>query len=74
MATRSSLLYLRRKKHVSDLRRPRPQFATNSLSSHFREHVPLPELRDVEDPMARLATRPIEETPAHENGEDCCPS
>ena len=74
MATKSSMLYLRRKKRVRDIRQPRPQFATDSLNSHTRAHVPLFELRDVEDPASRLATQPIEETPSHETGEDCCTS
>lgn len=75
MPTRSSFLYLRRKQRVTDIRRPRPQFATKTLGTHFRPHTPLVELRDLECPAARLATRPIEETPAHEDeAADCCTS
>ncbi len=73
MPTQSSMLYMRRKHRVKDIRRPRPQFATGSLHSHTREHTPLAELRDVENPATRLATRPIEEVPAHAEGNrDCC--
>ncbi len=69
------MLWLRRKKRVQDIRRPRPQFATDTLISHSRKHTPLFELRDKECPAARLATRPIEETPAHETpNDDCCTS
>ena len=67
MATRSSRLYQRRKKHIADMRTPRPRFATNTMKSHRRPHVALVALRVVEDPGARLATRPIEETPAYED-------
>jgi hypothetical protein len=48
-----------------DIRQPRPWFATNTMKSHRRPHVTLPALRVVEDPSARLATKPIEETPAY---------
>ena len=63
--SKASRLYLQRKKLVPDLLYPRPWFATNSLPSHRRPHVTLPALRDIENPGARLETRPIEETPAH---------
>jgi hypothetical protein len=70
MATGSPKLYLRRKKHIDDMREPRPMFATNTMRSHRRPHVTLPELRVVERPEARLATRPIEETPAYEGDKE----
>lgn len=63
--TKSPRLYQRRKKRVVDMREPRPQFATGTMKSHSRPHVTLPVLRTVEDPGARLATRPIAETPAY---------
>lgn len=72
MATRSSLLYLNRKKRVLRQLPDRPWFATNTLSTHSRPHVVLPELQDIENPGARMLTRPIEETPDHVREDDCC--
>jgi len=70
MSTGDPRLYQRRKKHINDMREPRPVFATKTMKSHRRPHVTLPELRVVESPDSRLATRPIEETPAyHETNE-----
>ncbi len=66
MATGSPRLYQERKKHIIGMRMPRPTFATNTMRSHRRPHVTLPELRVVERPEGRLATKPIEETPAYE--------
>jgi len=63
--SRSSMLYMKRKKLVLDRLWPAPWFATNSLRSHFRPHTVLPELRDKEYPDDRLAQVPIEEVPAH---------
>ena len=66
MATGSPRLYQRRKKHIIDMREPRPAFATNTMRGHRRPHVTLPALRVVERPEARLTAKPIEETPAYE--------
>ena len=65
MASRSPRLYLRRKKRLFTFREPHPKFATNRLSSHSRPIEPVIEIRTAEDPAERLATRPIEETPAY---------
>lgn len=65
MVTGSPRLYQRRKKHILDMRWPRPVFATKTIKSHRRPHVTLPALRVVEKPEARLATQPIEDTPAY---------
>ena len=70
MTAKSPRLYQRRKQHIVDIRAPRPRFATNTLKSHQRPHVTLPELRVVERPEARLKTRPIEETPAYARDKD----
>jgi hypothetical protein len=72
MATRSSMLYMNRKKIVLASLPRRPWFATNTLSTHSRPHEVLPELRAIEKPEARLAVRPLEETPAYVNPGDCC--
>ena len=72
MATRSSMLYLNRKKIVLAKLPQRPWFATNTLSTHSRPHVVLPELRAIEKPEARLAVRPLEETPAYVDEGGCC--
>ena len=73
--SRASMLYLQRKKRVIGRLWPRPTFTTHSLHAHFRPHVTLPGLRDVENPGARLATVPLEQVPAHvrnEDDESCC--
>jgi hypothetical protein len=66
MDTGSPKLYQRRKKRLLDIGESRPVFATNTLRTHTRPHATLPELRVTERPEARLAIRPIEETPAYE--------
>jgi hypothetical protein len=68
--SRASMLYLLRKKRVAGKLWPRPTFTTNSLHTHFRPHVVLPDLRDVENPGARLAVVPLEQVPAHVRNED----
>ena len=72
MATRSSLLYMHRKKIVLAALPRRPWFATNTLSTHSRPHVVLPALRAIEKPEARQAVKPLEETPAYVNPGNCC--
>jgi hypothetical protein len=74
MATRSSMLYLQRKKLVLAQMRHRPWFATNSLPSHRRPHTPLPGLRATEHPNSRLAVRPLEETLDYvrDGDRNCC--
>lgn len=72
MATRSSMLYMNRKKIVLAKLPQRPRFATDTLSIHSRPHVVLPELRAIEQPQARLAVKPLEETPAYVNTGGCC--
>jgi len=62
---RSSKLYTERHHLVPRLLQRRPFFVTNSLRTHFRPHVPLPELQDLEDPNARLEAQPIEDVQAH---------
>lgn len=68
--SRSSILYLLRKKTVLGRVWPAPNFATRSLRSHDRPHTVLPVLRDKESPAGRLAQVPIEEVPAHVRDED----
>ena len=63
--SRASNLYLERKHRTPRLMWPRPWFATNTLHTHFRPHVVLPGLQDLEDPNARLETQPIETVQAH---------
>jgi len=63
--SRSSMLYMRRKKTVLDRLWPAPWFATNTLHSHRRPYITLPVLRDKEYPDDRLEQVPIEEVPAH---------
>jgi len=38
--------YLKRKKHILRDPEPRPRMETDSISSHFRPHVTVPELRE----------------------------
>jgi hypothetical protein len=72
MATRSSMLYMHRKKLVLAQLPRRPWFATNSLPTHNRPHVVLPALRATEHPNSRLAVLPLEETPDYARDGDCC--
>lgn len=72
MATRSPSLYLNRKKIVLASLPRRPWFATNTLSTHSRPHEVLPELRAIKQPKARLAVRPLEETPAYVDAGKYC--
>ena len=70
--SRSSMLYMRRKKTVLDRFWPAPWFSTGTLHSHFRPHTVLPVLRDKEQTFNRLEQVPIEEVPAHVRNEDPC--
>jgi hypothetical protein len=63
--SRSSMLYMQRKKTVLDRLWPAPWFATKSLSSHNRPHTVLPVLRDTEHTDDRLRQVPLEEVQAH---------
>jgi len=65
MATRSSDLYRKRKKHIFVTPWPHPRYEMQAISSHFRPHTPLPELKNRENPAARLATVPLAEVPAN---------
>ena len=62
---RASNLYMKRKHLVPRLMPRRPFFVTNNLRSHFRPHVTLPELQDLENPNARLQTVPVEVVLGH---------
>jgi len=59
MATRSSMLYLERKKVVLQELDDLPRFPPGRLKTHFRPHDLLPELRNLEEPDNRLATKPL---------------
>lgn len=59
MATRSSLLYLNRKKVILHGADDRPRFLPERLKTHFRPHTVLPELRNLEETDNRLATQPL---------------
>lgn len=61
MSTRSSLLYLNRKKHILRNLDDLPLFPPNRLRYHIRPHELLPELRTMEDPSSRLAVVDLNE-------------
>ena len=61
MATRSSMLYLERKKVVLRELRNLPRFPPGRLKTHFRPHELLPELRNLEKTDDRLAAVPLDE-------------
>lgn len=70
--SRSSMLYMKRKKTVLARLWPAPWFATNALRSHRRPHITLPVLRDKEQTFNRLEEVPLSEVPAHVRNEDSC--
>lgn len=70
--SRSSMLYMKRKKTVLSRLWPSPWFATKTLSIHRRPHTVLPVLRDKEQPGNRLAAVPLSEVPAHVRNDDTC--
>ena len=61
MATRSSMLYLERKKVVLHELSNLPRYPPSRLSTHFRPHTLLPELRNLEQTNNRLAAAPLDE-------------
>jgi hypothetical protein len=64
MASRSSSLYMQRKKLVPEEKYPvRPRISTDSISTHNGPHEVLPELRTTESPCTRAeAVKPLGET------------
>ena len=70
--SRSSMLYMKRKKTVLARLWPAPWFATGVSPLHRRPHTTLPTLRDKEQTFNRLAAVPLSEVPAHvKNGDTC---
>ena len=61
MATRSSMLYLERKKVVLADLRSLPSYPPDRLLTHFRPHTLLPELRNTEETDNRLAAEPLDQ-------------
>ena len=70
--SRSSMLYMKRKKTVLARLWPAPWFATRTLHIHRRPHTTLPVLRDKEQTNNRLAEVPLSEVPAHVRNVDTC--
>jgi len=54
MSTRSSMLYLERKKHILREFDTLPRFPPDRLPYHSRPHTLLAELRTMEKPSSRL--------------------